>query len=333
MEVFLKILGSQESGYSGNKPNQRGKYVLIPNEVWNLLPHLTTTNLNDFKSLNIFFSETHHTVVNYVYNNAKFHASLGLKRAHNERRVYRNSVLDNFLNLDRNVIIILIKLAQKDSFFAISILPNSKNYTYFENLVLKNSKPNNKFCMFNNIPKEFNDFSEFDKFSINNAYQPINYSSKQPAINQALQLISTTRRQQPGSPNDPTLPLASLINSQDDFKKIVRQAYGGVCAIRKNSLVKSSFEGLQAAHIQPHSHRGPLLPTNGILLSSDIHNAFEKGFFSLDKDNKIMIHKDLDSSSALYSFKGYKIEPLPTYTLFSPHTDYVNYHRNNIYKS
>ena len=90
---------------------------------------------------------------------------------------------------------------------------------------------------------------------------------------------------------------------------------------------------MQAAHIQPHSHRGPLLPTNGILLSSDIHNAFEKGFFSLDEDNKIMIHKDLDSSSALYSFKDCKIEPLPTYTLFSPHTDYVNYHRNNIYKS
>jgi hypothetical protein len=38
----------QETRKSGNKPNQRGKYVLIPNEVWSLFPHLTTTNLNDF---------------------------------------------------------------------------------------------------------------------------------------------------------------------------------------------------------------------------------------------------------------------------------------------
>ena len=73
MEVFLKILGSQESGYSGNKPNQRGTYVLIPNEAWKLFPHLTTSNLHDFKRLNIYVTETDHPDVNYVYHNAKFH--------------------------------------------------------------------------------------------------------------------------------------------------------------------------------------------------------------------------------------------------------------------
>lgn len=333
MEVFLKILGSQESGYSGDKPNQRGKYVLIPNEAWNLFPHLTTTNLNDFNSLNFFVSETDHTVVNYVYHNAKFHPSLGLTRDHNERRIYRNSDLDDFLNLDRLVIFVLIKLSKKDSFFVTSILPSSKNYTYFSNLISKHGTSNSKFCIFQNIPKEFESFSEFNKFSVNNNYQPINYVRKQPAITQALKLISNTRRQQPGSPNDPALPLASLINSQDDFKKIVRQAYGGKCAVRKSSLIKNSYEGLQAAHIQPHSHHGPLLPTNGILLSSDIHNAFEKGFFSLDKNNKIIISKNLDSTSELYKFKDTKIETLSSFNIFSPHIDYVNYHRNNIYRS
>ena len=28
---FAKILESNESGYSGDKPNQRGKFILVPN--------------------------------------------------------------------------------------------------------------------------------------------------------------------------------------------------------------------------------------------------------------------------------------------------------------
>ena len=41
---------------------------------------------------------------------------------------------------------------------------------------------------------------------------------------------------------------------------------------------------VQAAHLWPDSWLGPLRPSNGILLSLDLHWAFDIGQFTIDND-------------------------------------------------
>ena len=47
MKVFIKKLGSNESGYSGDVADQRGKFILIPKAAIQVFPHLSSTILND----------------------------------------------------------------------------------------------------------------------------------------------------------------------------------------------------------------------------------------------------------------------------------------------
>ena len=90
--------------------------------------------------------------------------------------------------------------------------------------------------------------------------------------------------------------------------------------------------GLDAAHIKPDQHGGPLLPTNGILLSKDLHHAFEAGAFSLDSENKVIVNSLVSKESEVQKFAGVEIKPQDKFSLFGPFSSYVNHHRERLFR-
>ena len=75
MDIFIKKLGSQESGYSGDKPNQRGKYILIPISAYSIFPHLSQRVLNDSKVIRLRVLSHEEIGLNIFYSNAKHFCS------------------------------------------------------------------------------------------------------------------------------------------------------------------------------------------------------------------------------------------------------------------
>ena len=113
MNVFAKILQSQESGYSGDKPNQRGKYIIIPKEIWNYFPDLSVGIRNSFCTLRLNLPNKSSVSAVYVWNNTKYFPEVGLSRLHDERRMYRTRSIEDTLELDREVIIFFAKTDDK----------------------------------------------------------------------------------------------------------------------------------------------------------------------------------------------------------------------------
>jgi len=163
-------------------------------------------------------------------------------------------------------------------------------------------------------------------------YAPDTTISNQDEIFESIaSLAIKQRQQQPGLEGDPASMLATLIKSQKDFSNYLRQAFGGKCALRGVPLINNSYTGLDAAHIQPHSHGGPLLPTNGILLSKDLHHAFESGAFTLDAKNQVLINPGVPKNSSLKLFEGHLVAPEPDFEIFKPYSGYISYHTENLY--
>ena len=69
---FAKILESNESGYSGDKPNQRGKFILVPKKCLRAFPPLSESILNSQSTIKCLLPNSNLVGLNIVYHNAKF---------------------------------------------------------------------------------------------------------------------------------------------------------------------------------------------------------------------------------------------------------------------
>ena len=61
----------------------------------------------------------------------------------------------------------------------------------------------------------------------------------------------------------------------------------------------------------------------------DIHWAFDKGFFTISDNYKIVVHKEIESDF-LRSFHDKQIL-LPTNQFFIPNKENLRYHRENVF--
>ena len=319
MELLIKKLRSQESGYSGDRPDQRGKYILIGKKDYNFFPSLSEGIFNDTRTV-VFNTRDKQIALNYVWHNAKFHLDItGGKRAHDERRLYRNRDIDEDLRLDRKVIVLILK--NQDKYAVTSVPEGDQEYAFWEHednqsQTIKNEYDNKKsFCELKN--------------TINIAYNTV--ENAESISSDVIERISKNRSQQPGAPGDPSECVSALIKTQSQFSDYIRRMYGGKCAIRGSSLVAESLVGMEAAHIKPDSEQGPLLPANGILMSSDIHKAFDRGIFTLNEESKIEVHNKVPKDSEMWEFNKQEILPVKGYKIFKPYYKYIEFHRNNIF--
>jgi putative restriction endonuclease len=82
---------------------------------------------------------------------------------------------------------------------------------------------------------------------------------------------------------DPRLAPRRL--GQGSFKAVVLQAYDGRCAITGSRIRPT----LQAAHIRPVSKHGEHRLDNGLLLRSDVHTMFDRGYLGVDPEHRLIV--------------------------------------------
>ncbi len=76
---------------------------------------------------------------------------------------------------------------------------------------------------------------------------------------------------------------------QGAFRVAVTDAYQRACAVTG----EHSLPALEAAHIKPFSLEGPHTVRNGVLLRSDLHRLFDRGYITVTCDHRLEVSKRL----------------------------------------
>jgi len=118
---------------------------------------------------------------------------------------------------------------------------------------------------------------------------------------------------------------------QGAFKVLVTDAYNRRCAITG----EKTLPVLEAAHIKSYSLDGPNEINNGLLLRSDFHTLYDRGYITIDKDLHVEvshhIKEDFGNGKEYYAYHGSKLTILPERREQLPDTRYLEWHNDNIY--
>jgi putative restriction endonuclease len=117
---------------------------------------------------------------------------------------------------------------------------------------------------------------------------------------------------------------------QNAFKAVVQEAYVRRCAITDHKILPT----LQAAHIFPVAAGGQHRVDNGLLLRSDVHTMFDRGYLAIDQDFRLCVSKRLrmefGNGSEFYSKEG-SIISLPSIERNRPSLEYLSWHFNEVF--
>jgi len=116
---------------------------------------------------------------------------------------------------------------------------------------------------------------------------------------------------------------------QGTFKVAVTDAYLRSCAITE----EHSLPVLEAAHIKPYAEEGPHEVCNGLLLRSDFHRLFDRGYVTVTPDFRIEISRRLKEEFAngrsYYPFHGQPLNHLPNAEEDRPSRQMLIWHNEN----
>jgi len=118
---------------------------------------------------------------------------------------------------------------------------------------------------------------------------------------------------------------------QGAFRILVTDAYKRRCAISG----EKALPVLQAAHIKPFNEQGPNNVNNGLLLRSDFHILFDRGYLTITPEYKIevsrRIREEFDNGKNYYAFHGNNLFALPRSINDRPSIDFIQWHNENVY--
>lgn len=119
---------------------------------------------------------------------------------------------------------------------------------------------------------------------------------------------------------------------QGSFRVAILDAYGRACAV----TTEHSLPALEAAHIKPFAEGGPHEYGNGIVLRSDIHRLFDKGYVSVDPDFKFrvsrMLREEWKNGATYYPFEGREIHK-PDDPRFLPDRRILEWHYEEVFRN
>ena len=314
---YLKKCGSQELGSvaAGGRP-QRGRYLLISMNphILSFFPPLSETQLNDFSPVALIplYQENVRCYCNYVYHNDKFHGSTA-QHPRNEHRLYLSRELERDNDFQAGDIIIFRKENQEqpNSPLYIDRITHAERALYDHyNRIIENYPVRGGHAVFcGTIP-------EFEAKIMPNTVQ------EEIFIDQRVtdDLTNTTEQ---------TVPNIADRFTSVMFRDFLISAYVGLCAITRVVIRHNDLMNIEAAHIRPRAHEGTFMPNNGLMLSRDLHWAFDKGFFTITEEYNILVHPDV-RSDYLNNFNGRTIF-IPENPFFQPSRDNLLWHRNNIF--
>jgi putative restriction endonuclease len=128
---------------------------------------------------------------------------------------------------------------------------------------------------------------------------------------------------------DPRLTVPRL--GQQAFKSMVLTAYHRRCAITGARITPV----LQAAHIRPVAAHGEHRLDNGVLLRSDVHTLFDRGYLGLDDGLRLQVsprlRADFGNGAEFYARAGSQID-LPERKADRPSRAAVSWHMDAIFR-
>lgn len=115
------------------------------------------------------------------------------------------------------------------------------------------------------------------------------------------------------------------------FSFAVREAYGGACAITG----EHSSPVLEAAHIMPYSQGGKHRVENGLLLRSDLHRLYDRGYVTVTGDYKFHVgnrlRDEFKNGRSYYQLNNLAIG-IPKKDTWQPKKELLDWHAQTIFK-
>jgi putative restriction endonuclease len=119
---------------------------------------------------------------------------------------------------------------------------------------------------------------------------------------------------------------------QGAFRVLVTDAYGRACAITE----EHSLPALEAAHIKPFNENGPHAVNNGLLLRSDFHRLFDRGYITITPEYRIEVSRRLkeefENGHSYYPFHEKSLQHYPFDSQDWPAKELLVWHNENVFK-
>jgi putative restriction endonuclease len=128
--------------------------------------------------------------------------------------------------------------------------------------------------------------------------------------------------------SDPILARRRL--GQGAFRILVTDSYERQCAVTR----EHTLPVLEAAHIRPVTQAGEHLVSNGILLRSDVHTLFDRGYVTITPDHRFRVSSrlkhDWQNGKVYYQLDGQPIQ-LPKDVSCHPDKMQLEWHADTIF--
>jgi putative restriction endonuclease len=119
---------------------------------------------------------------------------------------------------------------------------------------------------------------------------------------------------------------------QGIFRVAVTEAYGRACAVTR----EHSLPALEAAHIKPFAAEGPHTVNNGLLLRSDLHRLFDRGYVTVTPDYRLevsrLLKEHFQNGKSYYPLHGRGLE-LPMVARQRPDQELLRWHNEHRFMS
>lgn len=113
---------------------------------------------------------------------------------------------------------------------------------------------------------------------------------------------------------------------QGAFRVLVTDAYQRRCAITG----ERTLPVLEAAHIRPYAESGPHLVSNGLLLRSDLHTLFDRGYITVTDELRVQVSRRIREEFAngreYYRHHGQPLMVTPGSPHERPAPDFLRWH-------
>lgn len=120
---------------------------------------------------------------------------------------------------------------------------------------------------------------------------------------------------------------------QGGFRVSVMDEYARRCAITG----ERTLPVLEAAHIQPYAKAGPHEICNGLLLRSDLHTLFDKGYLTITNEHRVevsrRIREEFSNGREYYTLHGRELVALPQCVNDRPAKHFLEWHQDHCFLS
>lgn len=118
---------------------------------------------------------------------------------------------------------------------------------------------------------------------------------------------------------------------QASFRMAVTQAYEGACAV----TTEHSLPVLDAAHIRPFGEGGAHTTSNGLLLRSDLHRLFDRGYVTVTPELVLKVSRalrdDYSNGATYYPLDGREVH-VPSAVADRPDPMLLEWHGDEVFR-